>query len=272
MANNPPTPKEPFEWPHHITDDILAPPRYDSPQEEPMHDDEEAHAPTAAGIGGRPAQQDSVTVDDEESFTSAWSPELGFPDPERVIRVWADPDLTVRKVRLSLNWRKKTEKYSLDQAFAAAFMLINATYLTDRYPLPEPDPLPVEPFQGPVGWHVFAQMAKERDRIQAAIDELGDVPPTRWVGTQSTGSACQNGVVIVLGIFGQPVAANFDPDWLDTDLSSREIDRAVMTAYRQARKAHQPPTVVFGERELLAREHDRLSRNLLASFRNGVRP
>ena len=97
-----------------------------------------------------------------------------------------------------------------------------------------------------------------------------DAPPTRWVGEPASGSAYENGVVVTLGIHGQPVSARFDPAWVTGPVRSSEIARGVMAAYQQARRRHVPPTVEFGARELLAREHDRITRSMLATLRHGI--
>mgnify|MGYP000889513019 CR=1 FL=1 len=200
----------------------------------------------------------------------AWNPLQGFPDGLRAVRVWPGDEGAPGRVRVSLNWREKLRDSSLDHAFFTAFAAMNAVCHTGEHPLPRPAPLPAKAFGDAISWQTLEIVRRERCRIDARMAELADAMPTRWVGEPAVGSAFGKGVVVTLGLFGHPVSARFDPEWIEGPVRSSELSRGVMTAWRQALKKFRPPRVEFGERELLAREYDRLDRSLLLSFQNGL--
>ncbi|EPH06148.1 hypothetical protein HMPREF1531_00797 [Propionibacterium sp. oral taxon 192 str. F0372] len=262
-------------WHFDDTDDeFLAAPNY--PQPEPEHDDHDPLDPTQPMLGGHhtPTHQEHDTNDDEDTGddedTEHWSPDKGFPDPTGAVRVWMTPTFDLQRVRVSLNWRHKLTHSSLDEAFGIIFMAINAIYHQGGHRLPSPDPLPAEPYPGPFGWHTLQLADREHAKVDAELTALGDTEPTTWIGHHTTATAYDNALTITLGIFGQPISATFDPQWLATNIRSSDITKAVKTAYKRARTKHTPPTVTFGKRELLTRKHDQITRNLLATFQHGI--
>ncbi|EPH04092.1 hypothetical protein HMPREF1531_01153 [Propionibacterium sp. oral taxon 192 str. F0372] len=228
-------------------------------------DDEEFLAPP-----GMNRTDESVDEDDGlEPDDVGWEPSQGFPDGRRAVRVWADDDGVMTRVRVSLNWREKLKGSSLETAFWTAFTAMNAIFHTTRHVLPLPEPLPVTPYPTSAGWDALRMARLERAEVDAKMAKLADAPPTRWVGQSVQGSDFEDGVVVTLGLFGQPVSAKFDPKWLKTSVRSSELSRGVLGAYRRARAKYQPPQIEFGERELLAREYTRINASLLETLGNG---
>ena len=144
-------------------------------------DDDFLAAPSYAAAPSDDAVEDFLSAPDYAEFPSEeldedanWRPELGFPDGTRAIRVWADDDGVLTRVRVSLNWREKLADSSLDAAFFTAFMAMNAILHTHAHPLPSLEPLAAEPFPGPAGWHTL-QLARQQ---HAELDALR-FPPDR---------------------------------------------------------------------------------------------
>lgn len=265
-----------MNWPQS-DDDILAAPNYYA-AEEPDAVDEFLVAPNySAPESGPTDMDDPLSVphyrgDEEAEITEnqSWRRELGFPDGTRAIRVWANDEGVLSKVRVSLNWREKLKNSSLDAAFFTVFLAMNAMLQTGAHKLPEPEPLPAEPYDSSDGWEALLRASREQEELHRKVEKLGDVSPTRWVGNTSVGDAFDGKVKVTLGIFGQPISAHFDSELVAGPLSSSDISRGVMAAYFRARAKHTPPTVVFGERDLLLRESDRITRSMLATFANGI--
>ncbi len=250
-------------------DEFLAPPNYGGEEEDLANEDEvddvlasPADVVTEDEVVDEPL--DGPGIEDE-----GWSPAQGFRDGRRIVRVWADEQGILKDVRISANWRHKLVDEPLDTAFNAAFMSMNAMLHTGEHRIPAPEPLPVIPYEGAAGWHTIRRARRELADLDAKLEALGDVPPSRWVGTCVEGTALSRAVGVRLGIFGQPVSVRFDPQWLAGSVYPKAISRAVLHAYRRARTKYQPPHVEYGERELLLREHARITDSMMASLKNG---
>lgn len=227
-------------WTDDMDDDFLAPP-----------------------VDNQPAAE-AETEDDEQ-----WTPLLGFPDEFNAVRVWADENGELERVRVSLNWREKLKDSSLERSFFICFLLMN-TFHTDHSGPPELAPLPDPVVTEPLSWEYLGKVHREFEEISAKLEALPE-NPSRWVGTPVTGSDFEDGVIVQLDIHGLPVGVTFDPEWLDTPATSGEIARGVMAAYRRARKKHVPPTYEHSEYDRLSLQRDQIGRKLRGAWANGIR-
>lgn len=220
--------------------------------------------------GCSPADDSDTNAEDLDADDDDWDPDQGFPDSLRTVRVWADADGVLENVRVSLNWRAALKSSDLDTAFHEAFMALNVYRTAGKYVLPSPEPLPAQAWDGGVGWHTLRRMEQEWAEVDQLIAELPDEPPTRWVGTACTGSSHGGGITVELGLFGEPVGAYFDPEWVEGPARSSTISHGVLSAYRRARAKYKPPRVEFSQRDLLARHYNRITQSVLKSFGNGL--
>ncbi len=113
-------------------------------------------------------------------------------------------------------------------------------------------------------------MEQEWAEVDWLIAELPDDPPTRWVGAACTGSSYGDGITVELGLFGEPVGAYFDPEWVEGPARSSTISNGVLGAYRRARDKYKILRMKFSQRNLLTRQYDRITGSVLKSFVNGL--
>lgn len=246
-------------------DDFLAPVLGDdhSATAEPDPDSpqliEEIAAPPAPIVEAEIEQ-----VDDED-----WTPLLGFPDEAGAVRVWATEDGELDRVRVSLNWREKLRESSLERSFFVCFTLVNGYYPPETW-IGDPPPLEREPSSRPLTWALLTRVTREHSELDARLNELGEPEPSHWVGTPVSGSDFEDGVIVQLDIHGRAVSVRFDQTWLDTPVTSGEIARGVMAAYRRARKKHVPPTIEYSEAALLLRRRRQITQQVLSAMNHGV--
>ena len=101
--------------------DALAAPDYSSQPvlvEEP--DDDDWAAPARPGTFAPDPASDAA----DDLLEEDWGPEKGFSDPTNSVRVWADPEGGLEKVRVSLSWRTRLDGRPLGEAVTVAFMLM----------------------------------------------------------------------------------------------------------------------------------------------------
>ncbi|EPH05941.1 hypothetical protein HMPREF1531_00589 [Propionibacterium sp. oral taxon 192 str. F0372] len=208
-----------------------------------------------------------------EEPAEEWDFSRGFRDGTGSVRIWTDEDGHLEKVWVSANWRKKVKGGPLAQAFLATFFTVNIVCLTGKHTLPFPEPLPAKPYDGPLSWDTLRRAQADHAAVDAKLAELDEsLPPTRWVGDGAVGTDYDGAVKLYVGMFGNPAGVTFEEEWLDGPVRASEIANGVMTAYRDAMSRYVKPYVEFGERELLAREHDQITRSLLATAQNGIKP
>ena len=208
---------------------------------------------------------------DSEELDEGWRPEQGFPDGCRAVRLWADGEGHLSRVRVSLNWREKTAKTGLDRAFLFALAEMNAYFHPGGFPVPYPEPEPAVPHEGRFGWHSLERVNRELAEIDAQIAALGpDEPRTRWVGVAAQGDEHKGAVKVTLNVHGFAVAVNFDPQWVELPVTSRDIARAVTAAHRRARSKFSPPKVEFGRRELLLARKRHVVASMMATLSHGI--
>lgn len=206
--------------------------------------------------------------EDIEDEIGTWTPSQGFPDQFNAVRVWGDPDGQLTKVRVSLSWRDKVGEEGLARAFGICFLVMNNYYpAPDEPTLPEPEPQRVtERLTG----ENLAQIRNEISGLQARLAQLPAEVDGPWQGERVRGSDFEDGIVVVLDVFGRPEVALFDPEWLATKPNARSIARGVLTAYRQARRKFTPPQPVFSERAQLHQQLRQVNDRYLQMLGNGV--
>lgn len=244
------------QWMDDMDDEFLRP----QPGPEPVDEleDELDEFPAAPSTDDEGPEEDDLN----------WEPRFGFPDQRGIVRVWANEDGTLDRVRVSLHWRDKLKDTPLDRCFVECFMLMNGFHQPDIL-VPDPEPLPPETATGLLTWDLIASIQRQQDALDAQIAALEPSQP-RWVGKTAQGSDFEDGVIVELDLHGRPVVARFDQEWLDTPATSSEIARGVMGAYRRARKAYVPPTAEYDERTRLVQRKRQLNQLLMDSAANGV--
>ena len=241
--------------------DALAAPDYSSQQvlvEEP--DDDDWAAPARPGTFAPDPASDAA----DDLLEEDWGPEKGFSDPTNSVRVWADPEGGLEKVRVWLSWRTRLDGRPLGEAVTVAFMLMN-NYL-HAYAGPSHEQLPriaTRPSS--------SRAAQIRSRLAEIRAELAALDPAEFPGyteewEPAVGTDFENGVRVQLDRTGRPAIARFDPAWLQT-ANSRELSLGIMTSYRKARMAYRPPVRSLDRAGELMAERRRLRNEL-----DGPRP
>lgn len=220
-----------------------------------------------AAPGAESADDDEAGEDFGNDFGD-WRPDQGFPDQFNAVRVWCTPEGELTKVRLSLSWREKVGEEGLARAFGICFLMMN-----NFYPAPDDPRLPTlqtERVTERPSAKALEQIRAERASVRAKLAALPPEPESRWEGEQARGSDFEDGVIVVLDIFGRPQAAFFDPEWLKTKPTSGQIARGVLAAYRQARRKYTPPKPVFSEHAQLHQQLNQANDRFLQMLGNGV--
>lgn len=211
------------------------------------------------------AEADEFAMDDE-----AWSPAAGFPDGTNAVRLWADEDGNLTKVRVSLSWKEKLRESSLEVAFSSAFTYLNGWYqLGKRTEDAIYSNIPDSTSKQTLSREALARHIKAFNELSDRISELSG-PNTVTKGETTSASDFDGAVTVKLDANGRAFQVLFDQEWLDEEANSAGISRAVTNCYRWAKAKWRPPVEELTERGELVREQLLLSKELDAMLANGV--
>lgn len=224
--------------------------------EAPADQDESEPAPSP-----EPAE---VGLDDPN-----WTPEHGFADPSDAIRIWADDDGGLARVRLAIGWRTRLRELTLDEALTGCFEAMNDYFHPDAE-LPVPEEQAADPAHDMMGWELLAEIRDQQLGMLEKLSQLTADVPSHWVGSEAVGDDWDDSVAVRLDVLGHPVAAAFVADWL-AKASNHDITIGIMGAYRKARSRHVPPTVQWSEHAKLGQQAQRLRLGIHQAMRGGLR-
>lgn len=270
-----------------LDDDFLAPPP--GPTVLPTDVEVEIDDPAALAIPGvNAASSGNDLLDDpDEEFDDPtlsvaaheddlpedgdhWEPALGFPSVTNALRIWADENGEITKIRLSLGWRERVKDSSLSEAFSEALTLLNNYYLTTEATLVPSFALDIPQTDQQLSWQSLAAAQQRIDALRAELAELPAEPLGMWQGNQPIGQSADGKVRVEMDIFGHLQHVVFDEDWLQIKATASEIARDVMAAYQDAKAQHVEPVMVLTARGEIARQIDQATLELFGQARNGL--
>ncbi len=232
----------------------------------------------SAGFGGKsddqsndesptepPADGGELAMDEE-----GWTPAAGFPDGTNAVRLWADEDGNLSKVRVSLAWKEKLRNSSLSTAFMIALTYLNGWYQFGS--LDEGDVYDDVPDSTSKQLLSAEALAAHRRATTELHQRIMDTPGPNSIvkGSPASASDYDGAVTVTLDPSGRAYRVDFDEEWLENEANSAAIARSVMNCYRWAKAKWRPPTVELTERGELLREQRKLSKELDAMLANGV--
>lgn len=258
-----------------LDDDFLAPPadptvlasdvdiEIDDPDGLAMiHDAEDFVDPTLN------VQHDDELPEDD----GQWDPSKGFPSVTNALRIWADENGELTKVRLSLGWRERVKDSSLSEAFSEALTLLNNYYVTTQTTLVPSFPLTIPQTDQQLSWESLSAAQEKIAALRAQLAEMPPEPFGMWQGNQPIGESGDGKVRVEMDIFGCLQQVLFDEQWLAEKATASEIARDVMAAYRQARAQHVEPVMVLTARGEIAQQIDQATLELFGHAANGIAP
>lgn len=182
-------------------------------------------------------------------------------DPQRIVRVWVEPDGELTRVQVSPIWHRKIGHRTLDEVFQSVLAAARIR-IAPPEPVAEPDLSGVD-FSG---LHRFSRdpfttirLAIEnvnRRWLEAAERQLRNPSPAG-----KPVEASDDEVTVRLDADGRLEAVSFDPDWLDV-ADVNEINETVLHLTRQARARYVPPEPARDELADLTLEHEILMAGL----------
>lgn len=205
--------------------------------------------------------------------------ERGFADAASALRVWADPEGNLVRVRLSPHWRERVSKADspahrasgLQTAFTQVFAVLNAV-LDDADEQQGPadvEPTEVDPQGLRMSWDNFNSLTEQIEQVH---DQLGSLPADeghgRWLGDGASGEGAEGAVVVTLDHRRRYAGVRFDPRWLEASRIN-DVARAVMEASREAHARVAPAQYEPGLRETLTQRATHLRHELSAMMQRG---
>lgn len=217
----------------------------------------------------RAPAHDAETPDDDllvpVGAAEEWTPEQGYPDSSRSVRIWMDDEKRLTKVRISNRWRDRAKGTSLSSMFDEAFLLANAT-LGSSVP-PATASAAETPQDTPLSWEALDAVLAETARLDRESAELDEHPEevtaSRWIGASVEGYNAQHTVGVRLSLHGRTEKVDFSEQWLRQARVSEVCD-GIMEAHRDAYTRFSPPTYEPGDRERLAGRYARLQEQIMA--------
>lgn len=202
--------------------------------------------------------------------------ERGFGEGSGSVRVWANPEGMITKVRVSTTWREKLnvkgraaemQAAALGRAFTTTFGVINI--VNDPGASAEPTMTADGPGKEPLTWtalnRIQAQLDDAHERLAAIEPEDGH---GRWRGDGATGLGAGGRVKVHLNHRGGYSRVEFAPQWL-ADSNVGMICNAVPEAAQDALRRFSPPEYEPGERDQLTTRITELRRELSAMMQRG---
>ncbi len=227
--------------------------------------------------GGGPTEQVTTTGEDFDALapedllaptgaSAEWTPDQGYPDSSRSLRIWVDDDKRLTKVRISNRWRDRARGTTLSSMFDEAFLLANATLGSSVLPV-EDAPDDGEPV-GALSWDSLDAILAETTRLAkeaAEMDELprGQVVPNRWIGSPVEAYSSNQMVAVRLSLHGHTEKVTFSEQWL-RQARVAEVCDAVIETHRAAYAELVPPVFEPGDRQRLADHYARLQQQSMA--------
>lgn len=222
------------------------------------------------GLAANPAPASTSEGLVSPGFDENWTPDQGFGDPTDAVRIWADEDGNLARVRLAIGWRTRLGEADLGEVLTDCFEQLNFYFHPDAE-LPVPDDPEPDPRFTHMSWELLGEIRAQQLELMEKFSALGDdEPPSHWDGTEAVGDDWDDSVAVRLNVLGHPVAAAFVADWL-AGASNHDITVGIMGAYRKARSRHIPPTAVWSEHAKLGFLARQLSVNVEQSMRGGVK-
>lgn len=225
-----------------------------------------APAPIEASEDIAPIDLDEVDGDDEQD----WDPGKGFPSLTNAVRIWADGQGVLTKVRVSLGWRERVRNSSLEDAFTEALTLLTNFYRsTDAAEFPVfAEEIPATTQQ--LSWDSLLEVQAKLAELDQQIDELLDQPAAIWEGAEQAAVAADGHIRVTLDLHGAPALVEFDEQWLESTATASEISRGVMAAYHEARARFTPPKMLLTPRGQLQQEKRSALLQLFGQAQNGL--
>jgi len=238
-------------------------------------DDEDEDFLTA-GFGAAAEADDSAEQTDladqehaEPALDEAsWEPSAGFPDPSNSIRIWADEDGNLTKIRVSLSWREKLQG-SLSDAFNVTLMYLNNWYRVARLDFSVDDGPAVHTTRQ-FSADALREVQQRIEQLDARLAQLPVEDEQKFDGASVSASDYDGAVKMTLDLHGYPSSVYIEQKWAEEEANASAISRSVMNCYRWARAKWRPPTQAVSERGQLRQEREQLSRELLAMMSNGI--
>jgi hypothetical protein len=225
----------------------------------------------------RPDDQLLATEDDSDLHAAddllvatgdagGWTPEQGYPDSSRSVRIWVDDNKRLAKVRISNRWRDRARGTSLSSMFDEAFLLANATLGSSALPFDgvSEDRQPA----AALSWDSLDAILAETTRLATDAEALDQLPPdqvvpSRWVGSPVEAYSSSQMVAVRLSLHGRTEKVAFSEQWL-RQARVAEVCDAVLEAHRAAYARFVPPVFEPGDRQRLADRYARLQNQSMA--------
>ena len=225
---------------------------------------DQADESAQGGDTAEPAEQLSELSPDDAD----WNPRLGFPDPSNSIRIWADEDGNLTKIRVSLSWREKLQG-SLSDAFNVTLMYLNNWYRVARLDFSVDDGPAVHTTRQ-FSADALREFQQRIEQLDARLAQLPVEDEQKFDGASVSASDYDGAVKMTLDLHGYPSSVYIEQKWAEEEANASTISRSVMNCYRWARGKWRPPTQAVSERGQLRQEREQLSRELLAMMSNGI--
>ncbi len=213
--------------------------------------DDVLKAPTGGPVE-QPDEEDDLPLDG------------GIGDERGLVRIWADEQGHLERVRISKNWARKLNGTPLEVSFLEVFVALNNQHAPNGVQMPPPPELPPSTKKWRFDWDTLAGWQTEGDEIARRAEQISDIRPSQWVGEEVTGDAYNNRIVVTLDVHGRPARVDFDPGWMATLPTAKDLQYGVLRAYGAACEKHRPPVVDLGDLELLEQQGMQLVQQILS--------